>query len=345
MVDLDKLKNVLRLCGALAVFLFGANFLLTLSTAIFPSLLPKQFFGVDFVEDNRQRAAAVASQYREGLIDDGDNLVVILGLSSASEGIQVSTLASRAGSHLRILSLCGAGRNMQEISRYASPLLDSDVRPDLAVFAISSFHLIDPLPLDRGFTNSLQSKRTRLEMLGFWYRSRRQDIKYAADIRLSDARAALFRFFDVYAPAQSGNPWRENVRMDLPVLQTNVEWETNLQRYGLRGYYDADAFRRSRMQLSTFIDLVAEFIARDSRVAIVLMPEHSSLRAKIPDEIVETLSDPLEHAFGSAKPPILDFRAAVPDSGFGDISHMNENGRVSFSAILADFIEHHRPGK
>lgn len=339
MIDFTGLKNILRLCGALAIFLFGANLILTLLTATNPGLLPQQFFGIDFFEDNRQRVAAVEEQRREGLLGDSEDLAVILGLSSASEGIQMSLLADRVGTETRILSLCGAGRNIQEISRYASPLLDSDVRPSLAIFAISSFHLIDPLPVDRSLANLLESKRTRLELMGFWYWLRRQDVKYAADTFLVDARVGLFQLFDVHVDASGGDPWRENVRMGLPAMRTDADWQNNLQRYGLRGYYDADAFVRSDNQLSTFIELVAEFNARGSRIVIMLMPEHSSLRANIPDEIVGKLSAPLEREFSSGKPLILDYRSAIPDSGFGDISHMNESGRIAFSTMLADVIE------
>jgi len=343
MVDLGKLENILRFWGALVVFLFGANILLTLATALNPGILPQQFFGIDFVEDNRQRAAAASAQYREGLIDGIENLSVILGLSSASEGIQVSLLADRMGTDSRILSLCGAGRNMREISRYASTLIDSDVHPDLAVFAISSFHLIDSLPVAGSFANNLKSEKTRLEMMGLWYLLRRKDVKYAADIRLGDTRAKLFRWFNVHTRGAGGDPWRENVRMNLPILRTDVEWEHNLQRYGLRGYYDTDAFSRSADQLSILVDLLTKFIARDSRVVIALMPEHSTLRARIPDEIIKTLSDALDREFGSNQPRILDFRSAIPDSGFGDISHMNESGRIAFSNLLADIIERQRP--
>ena len=101
MFDLSRIRPFLYLGGCLFLLLMAANLGLTLLSALVPGWLPRQFFGVDFVKDNRQRAIAAAAQYEQGVIDDGKPLVVILGLSSASAGIQLETLAQGEGKKYR----------------------------------------------------------------------------------------------------------------------------------------------------------------------------------------------------------------------------------------------------
>lgn len=338
MYDLDRLKSFLKLCGAVLLFLYAANVALTLTTALFPGVLPHQFFGVDFLAENEKRARGAAAQYRDGILGDDDPLVVILGLSSASEGVQLSTLRQQPGDRTRYLGLSGAGRNMREVARYAAPLLESDVRPALVVFALSPFHLMDPPPLGEGFVNNLHQRSTIIELAGFWFYARRKDIKHVIDVGVLDARSALYRWFDVRVDESGADPWRDMERMGLPATTGARQWQANIQRYGLRGYYDAESYNRSETQAAVLIDLVKQFRARRTDVVIVLMPEHSTLRARIPDAAMQALSGPLRQAFGPDMPSIVDLRKAVADSGFNDISHMNSQGRSSFSPLLAELI-------
>ena len=71
---------------------------------------------------------------------------------------------------------------------------------------------------------------------------------------------------------------------------------------------------------------------------VVLMPEHSSLRERMPPEAMDALLGPLDRAFGDGSPSIVDLRDSVPDSGFTDISHLNDEGRATFSPLLAEAI-------
>jgi len=316
----------------------AANITLALFSAAFPGWLPHQFFGLDFVEDNRQRAVAAAAQYRDGDIDRDEPLVLVLGLSSASEGIQLETLRRNVGHDTRFLALCGAGRNMGEVTRYAGPLLASDVRPDLVVIAINPFHLMDPPPFKDGFVNNLRQTKVIAELTGFWFYLRRADIKHAVDVSILDARHRLFDAFDVRMDESGPDPWREIIRMGLMQTSTEADWQAKIRQYGLRGYYDPQAYIRSREQAAALIALITEFKARDADIMIVLMPEHSSLRQRIPPEAMDALLDPLHEAFSDRLPPVIQLREAIPDSGFADISHLNESGRTRLSPLLAAAI-------
>ena len=335
--ETKRLNPMVAIGGAVLLGLFVSNATLVLMSAAYPNWLPRQFFGVDFLADNRRRAEGAALQYVDGLLGDDEPFVIVLGLSSASEGISLAALDEQLGDQARFLGLSGAGRNMQDIARYAHPLLKTNARPAIAVFAINLFHLMDPPPPDEAVFQNLQRVRTIAEVLGGWLIVRRRDMKYAVDFGIDTVRGSAFEFFGVQPPADE-NPWREFMRLGLPQTVNEAQWQNNVSRYGERGYYDATNYARSRTQIGIFHEVVAEFIERGTDVVVVLMPEHSRLRARLPDVLTVTLVAPLAERFGEQAPTIVDLRSAVPDSGFKDISHMNPAGRYHFGPLLSDAI-------
>lgn len=329
MFDHTRLRPYLQLAGHLVLTFMAINTILTGITVLAPGWVPKKFFGVDFVEDNRLRAAGAWNEYRQGILDQDKRLVVILGLSSASEGITLGDLSRILGERHRFLGLCGAGRNMEEVKRYAQPLLQTDLKPDLVVFAIGPFHLIDGYVPDNW---------TRLEILGLWLTLHRRDIRHAVDLTLSDARSELFRYFEVQVSKEIPDPWRELIRIGLPESVSGKSLGVKIRQYGERGYYDAQTYQRSGRQAEILVDLISRFRQRQSKILIVLMPEHSELRRRIPPEGLALLHDALEKAFGEEAPTLVDLRDALDDSEFTDISHVNNKGRPQLNRLLAEAI-------
>jgi hypothetical protein len=74
------------------------------------------------------------------------------------------------------------------------------------------------------------------------------------------------------------------------------------------------------------------------------MPEHSLLRSRIPDAALDSLKLPLGRQFNTGTPALIDLRDSIPDSGFTDISHMNQDGRDAFSSGFARIIAEQLPG-
>ena len=293
---------------------------------------------VDFIADNRQRAQSATEQYLDGTLTTADPSLVVLGLSSASEGITLTDLPSYIPDDARVLGLGGGGRNMRDVERFATPLFNSQVNPDLVVFAINPFHLIDPPSPTTGFLENLGKQRTRYELFGLWLVTRRGDAKYAIDAQIDRLRSAIFSIFGVRLEDER-EPWREMQRMGLAQVSEESEWQSNVKAYGERGYYITEGYTSSSTQIDILLDLIAEFRRQESRVAIVLMPEHSRLRERIPGVAIRLLEDALSTHFGSQAPPIVNLQASVLDSGFSDISHMNEQGRRLFSPQFGAVID------
>jgi hypothetical protein len=141
----SNLKSIWLIVAGIALSILLINTALSLVTAAYPNWLPRQFFGVDFIADNRQRARAAIRQLNDGTIRQNETFVLILGLSSASEGISLATVSEDTIDQ-HFLALTGGGRNMTDTARYARTLLKSSATPDLTVLAINPFHLMDPPP-------------------------------------------------------------------------------------------------------------------------------------------------------------------------------------------------------
>ncbi|NNF16826.1 MAG: hypothetical protein HKN70_08755 [Gammaproteobacteria bacterium] len=323
--------------GFLSVF--AINAILVFISAAWPNWLPRQFMGVDFLADNRQRAEAVTALYQHGQLQRTDRFVSILGLSSASEGISLEALTSRIDDGTRFLGLSGGGRNMRDVARYAQPLLAGDARPVLVVFALNPFHLMDTPPVTEAFMDNLRKSEIADDLRGYWMVNRRQDVKYAMDAAIDRSRSGLFKIFAVHLGG-GGDPWREIMRMGLAPATTETQWQSNVQRYGERGYYELQNYTRSQTQIGILYDLVRRFQQRGSDMMLVWMPEHSRLRAEIPNAAVSKITQGLKDLLDSRMAQVIDRRSAITDSGFNDISHMNLTGRERFSHILAEDIKH-----
>jgi len=334
----SNLKTILLVAAGIAVSILLLNTMLTLVTAAYPNWLPRQFFGVDFIVDNRQRALAAARQYRTGEAGEEHGFILILGLSSASEGISLQDLTRGMTDGTRFLALSGGGRNMADAARYARPLLNSEATPKLAVLAINPFHVMDPPLPYAAFWDNLSRQETLDDLRGYWLVNRRQDFKYVVDASIDQIRSGVFGALDARYENEA-NPWRESTRMGLPQATLVAQWEANVRTYGERGYYDGANYGRSVTQPAILDDLISSFLTRGSEVVVILMPEHSRLRALIPDAATQLMVASVAGASqGVHSARIVDFRSAIPDAGFKDISHMNEAGRSQFSPMLRDLI-------
>jgi hypothetical protein len=321
-------------------------------TAAQPDWLPRRLAGLGFAEDIHLRCLSAARQYSRGKVGEDEHLCVILGLSSSSEGIQVSTLTESDGVACRYLALGRGGRNIVDVWEYAQPVFTYGLRADLVVMAISPFHMTD-MRFDRedplgsipniDKPGLLQRQRHPSLVDKLWIHSRRGDLNDAIDRPLMNAHCALLYNFDQDFKACRVNPWAEMPNLNYPEHSTETFIKWTVQRYGLRGYYNREVYEQSHYQRAALVRVVQQFRERQAKVVIVLMPEHPLLRQRIPQAGVDAITDTLQQAFGDDQPPVIDRRAAIDPDGFMDISHMNSRGRDLFSYMLAEIVHEQMP--
>jgi hypothetical protein len=70
---------------------------------------------------------------------------------------------------------------------------------------------------------------------------------------------------------------------------------------------------------------------------ILLLPERSDLRSRVPAEAMNCLNATLARGFGDdGPPPSIDLRDAITDDQFHDTLHLNQRGRMETSRRLAE---------
>ena len=319
---------------ALNIFMWSAS-------AVFANFLwvPQQFFGVNFIKENWLRVHLAEKEYKTSK-SEGKPLIAIVGLSSASEGINILDIAQKLGDEYRILPLSGAGRNTNELKIYAQPLLESSLTPELVIFAINPFHFMDPIE-KQAAPKTLIKKIPTHKLLTGWFSGKREDVRRIVDTELFKWRVKLHNNFNASKSDINIKPWSESTRMGLIQLTTEQQWQDKLLEYGKRGYFNRNSYTKNDHQLNSFVQLVQGFTEKDSQVTIVLMPEHSILREQIPQLALERTYAPFnKETLNHVK--IIDIRDKVNDQGFKDISHANQEGRIKTTELFLKVIDTYR---
>jgi hypothetical protein len=317
--------------------------------------LPRVVSGPGFLQDNRERVAGALRQYEEGEVRPDEPLCSIIGLSTVREGIDLGRVSAEAGVGCRFLGLAGAGMMIPDMVPHAEILLASPLQPDLVILGIGPYQLLDPKPgrgpsqppgiasyLRRGdLRNAATEARNAL-----WIYARRRDVSLTAEAALLEARARLFHAFRVrLGPSVEGpqGPWRDMLKTIQKDHFSEATLREEEQFFEGLGTFDPRAYARGRRAAAALIDLVRRFRDRGAAVVLVLMPESSRLRRRMPPEASRALEAALGRAFPGSMPPILDLRDAVEDAGFVDLAHLNHAGCLRCSRRLAEAIRRYLP--
>ena len=109
------------------------------------------------------------------------------------------------------------------------------------------------------------------------------------------------------------------------------------------GVYEPATYARVPKASAALIDIIKRFRTEKAVVVVLLMPEHSWLRQRIPPETRQMADALFRQAFPEDPPPLLDFREALDDSGMADLTHPNGKGRERCSRLLGAEIRHYLP--
>jgi hypothetical protein len=342
--------------GLMAMFLV-LNVVLHLSTNAAPDWLPYRLAGNGFEKDIEQRIEAAEADYQNGTVQADKPLCALLGLSGLREAADLKTMsASMGGTSCRYIGLSGAGGAIDTIVDQSSKLMTGTLRPDVAVIGLSAFLLVKPqvsqtLPPSVDAAPASGAATSWFSLAGFrqmtksardwlWVVQRRQDVSGEVESLLQNGKQALLKVFKASTPAARNpltDPWREMIRLDLPEHPSAAALRDGMAAYESRRLFDPNSYAADRVaeQRQALIQFIRSLRARGATVVITLMPEYSLFRERLPKESVEALRNGLQEAFGADAPVIVDLRDAIPDSGFTNLAHVNQQGRAMVSKLLA----------
>jgi hypothetical protein len=352
-------RPFIPICVALVLQVLLCNCVCKLlSTSSASAWFPQVQVGVGFMEDCRQRVADATQEYQEGRIDENEHLCAITGLSNLREGIELKTVAREAGAPCRYLGLGGAGSGSRHLTKVAGTIIDSDLLPDLVILGFGPYQLVEePERRANEFTPTFFSylrqgdlRHVALAIRNWlWFFERRPDVRLTAEGALGDARVWLLRQFKVkqwQAQDSHRSPWREMLwqysdhaeQYSEATMREEIALEEKL------GFYDIHTYQNSTKALGLLVRLIQQLRSRGAVVLLLLTPEHSLARARVPAQALEPMQNALRQAFtDNIIPPILDCRDAIDDRGFVDPEHMNAKGRQHLSQLLGKRIPQYLP--
>jgi len=262
-------------------------------------------------------------------------LAVIIGSSSADNGLVPSVLAAADPAHRRWLNLASTGSSFDELRYTFGPLFASGLDADLVVVAIHPGWLAGRLVGDPTLDAILLSSTAPRTS---WLLFNRGMVNHVARDALGDVRERVLlafgvRFDAVYPPAH--DPWREHPLAEARDLARSGH---QLALWKLKRWFEADWFAHADDEVATAAEVIAASQRVAKRVVVVLMPESTALRAAMPAAADAALGRAL--ALLPAPPPVIDLRAAIPDALFQDHIHVGERGARRLSAMLVERLAH-----
>ncbi len=293
-----------------------------------PGYLP-----LKYTESAESKARNLERLFPPSLEHTGQFLLY-LGASSAGEAIEAPRLAARDAYGGPVCGICGIFAGFDILQRLADPLIQRNVRPKIVLLCIHTGYLaVDP----SGKSNPPHSISGFVESA-----LTLQNIKRSrAEVGDSICRVSsqIRHFLGIPEPNQS--PWTPPNRMGNRVgtakYWSSIAIEKQFSTLSASGAFDSETYVRFQdHNVELLIQLIGHFNRLGSETKIVLMPEHSAVYNRIPFTAYEYLVARLSGDLGNDAPEVWNFVKSVPDDLFADYIHVNDDGRLLFSKILAE---------
>jgi len=292
-----------------------------------------------------EHAESQVNSLETALGDFGKPFIVYVGGSSANQGIDPAILQQLGPCHAPAMGLCTIGTSMSRLHELAKRLLRRQrLHPSLALLGVHALSLsgsyseeppnsLNPIaPLTHG---DLRESARRIRWWN-WFSINQAYTEHLALVGLLNIRSWLN-----FSPKIS--PWSPP-ELTLPEHETPEYLRIQMDGFRLKGCFDPARYLLHRdAEIGALEELLSQFQERRTEVIVVILPEESALRSRVPGEEQQFLIDSITGRFGSAA--ILNFRDAVPDEMFTDYAHLNTAGRAKFSLQLAQALRNRQSGK
>jgi hypothetical protein len=275
-------------------------------------------------------------------------LAVILGQSTAQDGLDPAVLNARSGLPLHWLGLCGDGGSILKINELAQLLYRSGLRPKVVVLAIGPEMLVgvpnpapdEPAPLPEILkmlaTGDLQMARQAMNNR-IWLARNSRLVNHDFRHLLYRARIHWLASFGLNVDAMfppDKQPWILTPH-EAPFYRPEEDLARQLAAYEQFGWFDPQAYTPESANARALVDLISRCRSLGAEVLFVVMPAKSSFRAKVPPEAEACLTRLRTEELGATPPPLINIWDALPDEMFRDYLHLNPLGRERVSELLA----------
>lgn len=338
-IDTRRYRGVFAVAGSVVLAIVMMNSLLLLAFGQSPRwLVPIQKpMAWPQIEDATYVAEALAGNATAQSSAD-HRFLLYLGLSTAREGIEPDGLSRDCPKFDGVCGICGSGQSMDNLRSLAEPLIRKRIRPGLTLLCIHVSWLVgNPTAVARGGNadtgtarkSSLAGVKESLTQLD-WIRINRDYMNYAIRSWLFEVREKL------HINRNDRIPWTAPKRLGYPLHASEKYLAIQTQAFERYGWFDEQRYRGYQdAQADALVNLVTDFRALGSDVAIVLMPEQSVVRDRVPADARDYLRQRIADGAKVDPPVIWSFVDALSDDLFTDLCHLNDDGRDVFTRLLA----------
>jgi hypothetical protein len=347
-LQIRRYRGMAAVAAPLGAILAALNFSLLAACGPAPAWLVPQYLPMTWetLEQNQSRVAALAAAAKGEADEYHAPFLLYIGQSSANRGIDPAAMRAN-GCGAWPVELYGAGgAGMHVLVTLTEPLTGSGLEPRLSFLCVHPAWLIgvqteqppaslDPLPaVGEG------RWKNAAEIVGWWnwFGSNKTYLHHGARGWFNRLRTAL----GFTPPAR--NPWDPTPLVPLPEYTSPEALLAQVQDYEVkRRWFDPEEYSRHRAtQLRNLWTAIERVRGLGGRVVVVIMPEQTYLRRRVPASAREYLLNSLRYPQDGLAVEVLDLQDAVPDSMFFDYSHLNAEGRARLSGILAEWCKGHR---
>ena len=265
-----------------------------------------------------------------------DPFLVYIGASSSAEAIDAKRLAANDAYNAPVCGICGILPGFKVSQLLAEPLIRRGIRAKTVLICIHAGYL----------AVSPANKMNESPLIGAALKSQLslQHITKSRTIFNKSIRQAATNMRDWLKVAESEqSPWIPPGRMGYAEHNQSSYLETQMSAWSKSGWFDAETYAHVQEQsVDILIDLLRDFHRLGSDTKIVLLPEHTALRERIPESAREYLKDRIVKDLGDDAPEIWNFVQAVPDEMFADYIHVNDAGRSKLTGLLAEKLHEYR---
>ncbi len=353
--DLRRARGLLIALSAVAAVMMAYSVILHATLGRAETWLHDRgqaFMVPNSIEVGARRVLGIRRERESGLVDSKSHLGLMIGPSVLQQGIDPAVLTAELGEDYRWANLrCSAPAH--ENNLLTKVIYRSGLRPDALIVVCNPGILVADLDTradrprpDLGTLRDdlahrrLERVRADLIDLTFvpWnlaFPSRGQVFtlvdRFLFLTKLSMFQSRGWGVESLYAP--DPRPWFEYYPPSAPA---DDEVNRNIMRFiGIKGWLDPAQYRSDGTSFALLRDLFQITHAHGTRSFILLVPESSAYRAKLPPNRAEHLMTTLPRVLGDAAPVILDYREVAPDEDFININHLSPQGRINLTRRLA----------
>ena len=138
----------------------------------------------------------------------------------------------------------------------------------------------------------------------------------------------------VYPPSDLSKPSpRKRLAPEAPAAQ-----EKRLEMYQKLGFFEPGRYRPDSSNALSLVKLIRASRKRGAKVCIVLMPEHSAFRTRVPTAGARCFAEINRINFPDDPVPVYDLRDRVSDDMFVDVVHPGVDAMTPISILVGQCV-------